>query len=147
MTRLAALLLLLATPAWAGPDRVSILLGSHHAGARDAFEEFNPGLFLEWETEGRLSYSVGAYRNSYGRGTIAAGVNYPLIESDDFEADIFAGAANYPRDGEDFAVSVGSVVPMLGLRLRYRSLYMLTLPGDGEVADFVVGFGVTFPLQ
>ena len=51
------------------------------------------------------------------------------------------------RDGEDFAVSVGDVVPMLGVRLRYRSLYLLTLPGDGEAADFVVGYGLTFPLQ
>lgn len=147
MLRILFFVLLSANPVLAGPDRISVLMGSHHANPGQSFEEFNPGVFLEWRSGGRHSYSVGAYRNSYGRGTVAAGVNYPILQRGAFQADIFAGAAHYPREGRTFAISAGDVVPMLGLRLRYRALYLLTLPGDGKVADFVVGYGLSFPLQ
>lgn len=140
-------LLCIANTALADPDRAWVLLGSHHANATTEFEETNPGVFLEWDTEGRHSYSVGAFRNSYGGASVAGAVNYPLFEQEHFTADVFAGLAHYPGDGDRLVVSFGDVVPMLGLRLRYRSLYLLTLPGDGEATDFVVGYGLTFPLQ
>ena len=67
-----------ATPAAAGPDRFSVLLGSKHIGA-NGFNEINPGLFATWE-RGRIGYSLGAYLNSYDRGSIAAVAQLGLIE-------------------------------------------------------------------
>lgn len=140
---------LLAGPAHAGPDRLSILLGSHHVGARMAFEPANPGLILTWEDRGRLGLdlSLGAYRNSYGRGSVVASVALPVLRWDDGALAVFAGAALYPRDGRTFRVRVGDVVLIGGLQLRHRNLFLQILPGDGRFADAVFAAGLTFSLR
>jgi len=145
MIRALLFLLFATSPAVADPDRVAVLLGSHHIGAAEEFEEVNPGLFLEWETEGP-SYSVGIFRNSYGRASIAAAAHWPIYERGGFLADITAGAAYYPEDGRTIRIAIGDVVPILGIRARYKSAYLLAVPNDGAVADYVVGFGLTFAL-
>ena len=128
----------------AGPDRVSILLGSEHVGATANFKEVNPGVFLTWE--GRFDWTVGVFRNSYGRGALAGTVAMPLYEEGRFSLDAFLGAAYYPEDGRNFKVHVGDVIPIGGLQARYGNVFMQVLPMDGSVADAVVSFGLTFGL-
>ncbi|MFN3971237.1 MAG: hypothetical protein ACK4L4_07685 [Gemmobacter sp.] len=150
MTRLAVLLALMASlacPARAeGPDRASILLGSHHAAARAAFEGVNPGLFLTWENRAGLDWSVGAYRNSYGRASVAVTVARPLIRWRGGEAGVFAGLAHYPGNGRRFRVSAGDVVPLAGVQARHGNLFAQVIPLGGRAARAVATVGVTFDL-
>ena len=129
----------------ADPDRVSILLGSAHPGANVTYEQTNPGIFLTWEdrTLG-LDYSVGAYRNSYGRASVAATAALPVIERGEFQAAVFGGLAFYPSNGDDFAVHAGDLVPIAGLQARLGHGFVQVMPGDGMA---VVTFGLTFPLD
>lgn len=133
---------LMATPALAAPDRVSILLGSNHVGATDHFEEVNPGVFLTWDW-----LTVGAYRNSYGKASVAVTGALPLIKWKTGELSAFAGVALYPGDGRRFAVHAGDVVPVGGLQLRQGNMFMQVIPSDGKAVDAIVSFGMTFDLN
>lgn len=133
---------LMATPALAAPDRVSILLGSNHVGATDRFEEVNPGVFLTWDW-----LTVGAYRNSYGKASVAVTGALPLIKWKTGELSAFAGVALYPGDGRRFAVHAGDVVPVGGLQLRQGNMFMQVIPSDGKAVDAIVSFGMTFDLD
>lgn len=146
MMRLAAALAsVLATPAMAEPDRVSILLGSRHPGASVTYEQVNPGIFLTWEDRAfGLDYSAGVYRNSYGRASVAATAALPIIERGQFQAAVFGGLALYPGNGDDFAVHAGDMVPIAGLQARMGNAFVQVMPGDGMA---VVSFGLTFPLD
>lgn len=141
-----ALLFMLFLPAaaWAGPDRASILLGSHHFNPKEDFQEFNPGLFLTWE--GKFNVSAGVYYNSYERvgGLVALG--YDFWEGEHYAVGVFGGVALYPGDGNRFDVSVGNFVPLAGLNARYRNVFVQLLPGNGNTTDGVVTFGLTFEL-
>lgn len=143
---LTLLLLSLAPPA-AAQDRVSVLIGSHHAGASQSFEGRNPGLILTWEDRGGLDLSVAAYRNSYGRTSVAALAGLPVAHWRGGAASVVAGLAWYPQDGRDFPVHAGDVVPLVGLQLRHRAAFVLILPGDGKAADAVIAAGITFQLE
>ena len=145
MIRIAALLAALATPVVADPDRVSVLLGSAHPGADRTFEQVNPGVFLTWEDRALgLDYSVGAYRNSYGRASIAATAALPVIDRGQFQLALFGGLALYPGNGADFAVHAGDVVPIAGLQARLGHGFVQVMPGDGMA---VAAFGLTFPID
>lgn len=137
---------LLAAPAFADPDRLSILLGSAHIGGA-GFDGRNPGLALTWEDVDGLDLSVAAYRNSFGRGSIAATAALPVITWAEGEAAVFAGLALYPGDGRRFRVHAGDVVPIGGLQLRHRNLFLQLMPSDGRVVDAVVSMGLTFDLR
>jgi hypothetical protein len=148
MTRILVLVFaLLALPATA-QDRLSVLIGSHHAGAAPrVFEGSNPGLILTWEDRGGLDWSVAAYRNSYGRTSVAALAGLPVAHWRGGAASVVAGLAWYPQDGRDFPVHAGDVVPLVGLQLRHRAAFVLILPGDGTAADAVIAAGITFQLE
>jgi len=138
-------------PALAGgllPDRASVLLASHHVNASQRFEEINPGLFLTWEDRAfGLDYSLGAYRNSYGRGSAAAFAALPVVRWREGEISFSLGAAYYPGNGRTFRLHAGDVVPMAGLQLRHRALFVQVLPSDGRHTAAVVAAGLTFPLK
>jgi hypothetical protein len=140
------LALLLAAPASAGPDRVSLMFGSHHIAANQPFEEINPGVFLTWEGR-RLDWTVGAFHNSYGRTSVAGTVALPLWKTGELRLDAFAGIAHYPVDGRNFRFHAGDLVPLGGLQLRWRNLFVQAIPLDGGVAAGVLSFGVTFGLN
>ncbi len=144
--RFALLCFALAAPvsAQAGPDRLSFLLGSHHASPGQDFEEINPGVFLTWD--GTLDTTVGVFRNSYGRGALAVTAAYPLYEADRFRFSVFAGAAYYPEDGRRFRVHVGDVIPLGGLQAEFGPAFVQVIPSDGREADVVFSFGLTVPL-
>lgn len=144
--KILAAFLALATPAAADPDRVSILLGSRHPGANVPYEQVNPGVFLTWEDRGAwgLDYSLGVYRNSYGRASVAGTVALPVIERGQFQAAVFGGLAVYPGNGDQFAVHAGDVVPIAGVQARLGNGFVQVMPGDGMA---VVTFGLTFPLD
>lgn len=59
------ILFFMAAAAFAGPDRVSILIGSRHYPSGN-YEELNPGVFVGWYDNRGNDWTVGAYRNSYG---------------------------------------------------------------------------------
>lgn len=129
-----------------GPDRVSVHLGSAHLGARRSFEAFNPGLFLTWE-RGGADLSVGVYRNSFGKGSVAATAAVPIARLGEVTISPFLGVAYYPDDGRRFRASVGDVVPLAGIRASYRNVFVQLMPGDPDLADAVVSFGFSMPLN
>ena len=146
MMRIIAFLLL-AAPAHAEPDRLSLLLGSAHIGG-DGFDGRNPGLFATWEDRALgLDYSIGAYRNSYGRGSIAVTAALPVIKLTDGAVSLFAGAALYPQDGRGFAVHVGDVVPIGGVQIRHHNLFLQIMPSDGAAVDAVIAGGITWEID
>lgn len=135
----------LAAGAHAGPDRVSILVASQHLGASVSFEQVNPGVFVTWEDRALgLDYTVGAYRNSYGRGSVAATAALPVLSWSTGEVSLFGGVALYPGDGRSFSASIGDFVPVGGLQLRQGNVFGQIMPGDGRIADAVVSLGFTF---
>ncbi len=137
---------LAAAPAAAAPpDRLSVLIGSYHASPGQDFEEFNPGLFLTWEGP-VLDSSIGAYRNSYGKGAVAVAAAWPFLEGEHYALSLFLGAAYYPEDGRRFRYHLGDIVPLGGLQARAGPLFFQAIPGDGDEADAVFSFGVTMPL-
>ncbi|MEL6799785.1 MAG: hypothetical protein AAFO80_07895 [Pseudomonadota bacterium] len=129
----------------APPDRVSIHLGSRHVNAQEEFEEFNSGLFLSWDRS--FSYTFGAFQNSYGDVSVAATMAFPVLQRPAWRMNFFAGWAYYPDTGRNFRLHHGDVVPVAGLRVYYRHLFVQFLPGDGQVADAVFSFGLTFPFR
>ncbi|NNE87487.1 MAG: hypothetical protein HKN27_05365 [Silicimonas sp.] len=146
MLRVLFCLMIAAGPVFAGPDRVAIHLGSHHAGATTEFEEMNPGLFLSWDRPHGVTVTVGAFRNSYGRGSVAATIAKTVFERNQTSAAVFTGLAHYPGNGSDIRHAVGDVVPLAGVQLRYRHVFMNIMPGDGDTVDAIFSFGVTLPL-
>lgn len=147
LLRLSLLLFLTSSPALAeGPNRLSVLLGSHHLDANLAFEEKNPGVFLDWLRADGLSWSLGAYRNSFGKPTVAALAGLNLFESETMRFDLFGGLAHYPGDGRKNRFSIGDLTPLAGLRAEYRGLFVLAIPSDGKVTDGILAFGVSVPL-
>lgn len=133
------------------PDRLSLLLGSHHAGATIDFENFNPGIFLSWDGSevlgGQVNYTAGVFHNSYGRASISGtlGLDWPV--TDDLDIGLFGGLAYYPEDGRTFAISYGDVVLIGGLQARFGNVFAQIIPSDGEFADAILTFGVTFQLR
>lgn len=147
MLRVIFCVMIAAGSASAGPDRVAVHLGSHHAGASQTFEEVNPGVFLSWDRPGGITLSVGAFRNSYGRGSVAATIAKTVFSRREASAAVFAGLAHYPGNGDDIRHAIGDVVPLAGVQLRHRGLFMNVMPGDGDTVDAIFSFGVTIPLM
>ena len=143
MIRALLVLLLLAAPAHA-QDRVSVLVGSAHIGG-SGYDGRNPGLFISWDREG-LEWSLGAFRNSYGRGSVAATVGLPVIRWSRGQATLFAGVAWYPKDGRRFRAHLGDVVPIGGLQLRHENWFVQIMPSDGRPVRAILSTGVTFPM-
>lgn len=141
-----ALMCLLPSGAVADPDRVSLLLGSEHLGATRSFNEFNPGVFLTWETK-TLDYSVGSFYNSYEGVSALGSVGYNFEIAPHLDVGAFAALAYYPGEGDQFEVSVGDVVPIVGLQTRYRQAFVQFIPADGDTVDGLVTFGLTFDLN
>jgi hypothetical protein len=134
-------LALIATPIHAGPDRVSITLGSQHVGSTYEFDNRNLGLFLSWG-----STSVGVYHNSFSKTSVAVTQALPLIRKDDAEVNLFVGLSLYPGDGDKFVAHVGNVVLIGGVQARYKNAFIQVMPGDGVNLDAVVTAGLTFEL-
>lgn len=141
----ATLALTAPVAASAGPDRLSILLGSSHVNATRDFQEFNPGVFLTWERQ--LNYSVGLYYNSYKEISALASVGYDYEVATDFDVGAFFALAIYPGDGDEFEYSAGDLVPLAGLQARYKNVFVQFIPADGDSLDALFTFGLTFELD
>ena len=137
-------LVLAASAAGAGPDRVSLLFGSYHINARDDYDQLNPGVFLTWE--GRFETTLGVYRNSYGKIAESAQVLYPVANWKNGQLQVFAGIAHYPGDGDTVAVHLGDLIPIAGLSARWGNLFAVMIPCFCEGFDALVAGGVTFPI-
>lgn len=139
--------LALAVAAAAGPDRLSVLLGSHHVGG-SGFDGRNPGLFLTWEERGPgFDLTLGAYRNSYGRGSVVATAALPVLRWREGALSLFAGAAWYPGNGRNFRVQVGDLVPIGGVQIRHRNVFVQILPSDGRHTRAVIAGGITYQIK
>lgn len=137
---------LMPCSALAEPDRLSFLLGSEHLGATRDFNEFNPGVFLTWETK-TFDYSVGAFYNSYEGVSALGSMGYNYEVARDLDIGAFAGLAYYPGEGDQFDVSVGDVIPIVGLQTRYRQAFVQYIPADGDTVDGLVTFGLSFDIS
>lgn len=138
------------TAAEAGPDQVSILLGSYHVGATRDFEEFNPGVILTWKEllwQNRLDVGFGIFRNSYGDASVVATTALPLVRDRNWGLDLFAALATYPGEGDQFSHSIGDVVPIAGLQARYRNVFVQAIPSGGNSVDATLTYGLTFALD
>lgn len=138
------------TEAEAGPDQVSILLGSYHVGATRDFEEFNPGVILTWKEllwQNRLDVGFGIFRNSYGDASVVATTALPLVRNRNWGLDLFAALATYPGEGDQFSHSIGDVVPIAGLQARYRNVFVQAIPSGGNSVDATLTYGLTFALE
>jgi hypothetical protein len=122
----------------AEPDRISLLMGSHHIDAKTYFNEVNPGVFVSWDR-----VTLGLYENSYGRTSVAAAYAFPILRRPELEVDLFAGVALYPEDGRRFAIHAGDWVPMAGIEARSHGLFVQIIPSDGVWTDAIIGFGIT----
>jgi hypothetical protein len=131
------------------PDRISLLLGSHHAATDVHFEEFNPGIFATWEDRGpgQLDYSIGAYRNSFGNLSKMYVVAKSFDIGRDAQIGVFAGVASYPQWSDHFIISFGEYVPVGGVQGRYKNAFMQVMPSDGKVVGSIISFGLTFDLD
>jgi hypothetical protein len=134
-------LALITTPIHAGPNRVSITLGSQHVGSTYEFDNRNLGLFLSWGNT-----SIGVYHNSFSKTSVAVTQALPLIRKDDAEVNLFVGLSLYPGDGDKFVAHVGDVVLIGGVQARYENAFIQVMPGDGVNLDAVVTAGLTFEL-
>lgn len=137
--------LLLPVAAQAGPDRVSILLGSEHFNANEDFQEFNPGVFFTWERT--LDYSVGVFYNSYEEVSALASIGYDFWEGENWAFGVFGALALYPGDGDRFDLAVGDVIFLGGLQGRYGNFFGQLIPGNGQSTDAVLAVGLTFELE
>lgn len=145
-----ALVALAGTPATAGPDQVSLLLGSEHVGATIDYEEFNPGVFVTWDRllwNKRLDLTLGGFRNSYEDGSLVVSTALPLVREPDWGIDLFSALAWYPGNGERFSHSIEDFVPIAGLQARYRNFFVQAIPAGGESVDATLTFGLTFGLN
>ncbi|WP_133057635.1 hypothetical protein [Falsiruegeria litorea] len=139
-----------ASAADAGPDQISILLGSHHIGATRDFEEFNPGVIVTWKEllwNNRLDVGVGVFRNSYGDASAVVTTAFPLVRNKNWGLDVFAALATYPGEGDQFSHSIGDVVPIAGLQARYRNVFVQAIPSGGSSVDATLTYGLTFALE
>lgn len=142
---MALFLVFLAGAVSAGPDRVSFLLGSVHPGG-PGFDGRNPGVFLTWEDRGGVDVGFGAFRNSYGKASVAATLARPVARWDGGGISLFLGAALYPGDGRRFRLHLGDVVALGGVQLRHGGMFVQMMPGDGVAVDAVIAAGVTFAI-
>ena len=133
------------TTAAAGPDRLSVLLGSEHVNATRSFQEFNPGIFLTWERG--LNYSAGLYYNSYKKVSPLVSVGYDWEVAQDLDLGAFFAVAVYPGDGDEFSHAMGDVVPFVGLQARYKNVFVQFIPADGDALDALFTFGLSFDLN
>lgn len=136
------------TAAQAGPDQISILLGSEHVNGT-GFEEFNPGIFLTWRDllfDGRADLSFGGFRNSYGDGSLAVSMAFPIVREKNWGLELFTALAWYPGNGERFEIAAGDIVPIAGLQARLGPTFVQIIPGGGDSVDATISFGLTFAL-
>ena len=129
----------------AGPDKVSIMLGSAHINSTVDYNEFNPGVFVTWDRGRR--YTIGAFKNSYSKTSVAAMVAWPLTGTSKWTLDATAGIAFYHDDAVKFPTHWGSFVPIAGLQFRTEHYFIQMFPGDGDVTDMIFSFGLSFPLN
>ena len=129
----------------AGPDRLSVLLGSEHVNASRDFQEFNPGIFLTWERQ--FNYSAGLYYNSYKKVSPLVSIGYDWDVAPEFDVGAFFAVALYPGDGDEFSHAIGDVVPFVGLQARYKNAFVQFIPADGDSLDALFTFGLTFELD
>jgi hypothetical protein len=141
-----AVAVLAACPVMADPDRAHLLVGSDHIGAAAGFNEFNPGLFLSWETHWG-AWSAGAFVNSYGAASVAGFASLSLAGGPGWDVSLFAGAAHYPGDGRRFAVHAGDWVPLGGLQVRADPFFVQVMPSDGRAVDAVLAMGLTWAID
>lgn len=140
---------LLPLQSWADPDSVAVLLGSYHVNG-SGFEEFNPGVFVNWHGAafgGRVDLGFGGFRNSYDGFSAAVTSAYPLVRTQDWGLDLFAALAWYPGDGARFAHAIGDFVPIAGLQMRYRQVFVQAIPAGGDSVDATLSYGLVFELK
>lgn len=141
----------LTVDAHAGPDRVSILTQSEHIGFRfDGFNEKNLGVILTWENAlGRdLDVNLGAYKNSYARGSVMASVSWTPIDVGQCEFGAFAGVVNYPIEGRHQPVSIGGtdLIAMAGLQARCGNFFINAMPASPDMSRGIVAAGITMEI-
>lgn len=139
----------------------SASIASHHVGAEQDFEEFNPGITFgaaraRWGGAWETGAEIGVFRNSYGDTSPYGGVYVDrrvldLSEDVNLRLGLFAGYADYPQlvdEAEDNgALVVGDFVPIISGQASLRvadALEFRTRFGPGlEDAEAIFAFQFT----
>ena len=133
-----------ATPAVADPEKLYLLLGSHHVDTQPGYQPFvevNPGV-MAFYAQDDFDLVFGAYRNSFGKMSVSVAASKTLFQGRDASLSVFAGAAIYPGNGQNFAIHAGDLVPMIGVTVELGPTFISVLPGDGASHDAVVAYGL-----
>ncbi|WP_298294033.1 hypothetical protein [Thiomonas sp.] len=140
---LAVLLLALAGTAHASPWALDVNLTSYHTEqwARDALNQSNPGLGLEYQIAPDWSAMTGFYRNSYRRTSAYAlaawtPLHVALPAGIEASAGIAAGlVGGYTR--EECPVAPLGAAGVLKLRKDGYGINLLMVPNMGSKSGFI----------
>jgi hypothetical protein len=144
LTSLAAAFFITGGGSTHAADNVYVLLASKHVGAIYAFNEVNPGIFLEWDGT-HINKAVGVYKNSFGDVSTAAIVSVPVLHGNNWSIELFGGVAHYPGTGDTFAYHFGDVVPIGGLQASVGYIIIQAMPGGSDM-DAVISVALRIPL-
>ncbi|MDX8355843.1 hypothetical protein SLH47_26130 [Cognatiyoonia sp. IB215182] len=121
MLRAAIMSILLGAPAAADvlPDRVGLIVGSHHVNPQQDFEEFNPGVYLAWDGE-IFDGQTALFQNSLGDPALAItfSLKHMTASWGGLNTASFLGTAYY-GDGAARDYNLNGWIPFGGLRISH----------------------------
>lgn len=139
------------------PDRLYVVLGSHHFGidpagfGRTAWNEINPGVVLSWEKRFLgLNYQLGAFVNSFAQtgGYVSVAKSWDLKSGSSIAA--VMSLADYGANSQYFPVELGNSnwVLIPGIQYNRNKVFAQWWPSPqaGKPWAGVLSVGLRFPV-
>lgn len=106
------------------------------------YNEFNPGLGLDWELGTEWRVEGGAFLNSFEDWAPYVGASWVPYDSRWFEFGFGGALAYYPKEAEP------SIVPFVGpvLSLKLGSVWLRGQIGPMDGGDYLATFSLRLPL-
>ena len=147
---LLALILFIALISPCSADEVELHLASYHFDENrdDDFDEFNYGAGYNYQYNEDIYLILGAFNNSYGKGSVYAGGKWLPIEYKFFKAGVVGGVVT----GYDDDTDANEVQPVIlpEVQLHYKQFYLVSryapdFGGDNTSAAITFSIGYIFP--
>lgn len=129
-------------------DEVEVHLASYHFSESrdDDFEEFNYGAGYNFAFKENAYAVIGAFNNSYGKGSVYGGVKWIPIDKKFFKAGFVAGVVT----GYDEDTDANEVQPIIipEAQFHYKQLYLVTriAPDLGDNSSAAITFSIGYRL-